>query len=393
MNAENRRVDLLDPKTHIDPWPLYTWLREQAPVYWDDTNEVWCVSRYDHIIEVSRNPDLFTSTHGNRPKMPPDPSFINLDGRMHRARRKAVQHLFTPRAVAKLVDHLRDSVNALIDAFIEDGECDIVEQLTAPLPAQIIFEMCGAPVEIHDELRRCMDVFVQGGNGPDAVTEEVNEAFITLGGFHYMMVEERLAEPKDDLLSMWLTEEFLGRKLDEDEVLFEHVMMLIGGSETARNAITGGLEQLALHPDQRQLLIDEPERIPNAAEESIRWVTPFVNMSRTATADVEFHGKLIKEFDEVMLLYPAANRDPRHFPDPDSFDVCREFTSKILAFGHGSHFCLGAHLARMEARIMFEEVLRRMPDYTVGDAVWTESSFVRGISSLPARFTPGKREG
>jgi cytochrome P450 family 142 subfamily A polypeptide 1 len=207
-----------------------------------------------------------------------------------------------------------------------------------------------------------------------------------------MLVEERLAEPRDDLLSIWVHSEFDGQKLDDDQLLFEHTMMIVGGSETTRNAISGGLEMLARHPDQRDWLAANPEGIPNAVDEIIRWTTPFIRMSRTATRDAEVAGTPIKAGEELIMLYPAANRDPRKFPDPYRFDVRRKFRAKPISFGFGRHHCLGIHLARLEAKVALEQVLRRMPDFELdGDPVWNVSSFLRGPTHMPFKFTPGAR--
>jgi cytochrome P450 len=237
-----------------------------------------------------------------------------------------------------------------------------------------------------------LDVFVAGGNGPTHVTEEVNEAFINFGALHMMMVDERRIEPKDDLLSLWINAEIDGVKLDEDQLLFEHTMMMIGGSETARNAMTGAVHAMATHPKQRELLRDNPSLSANAAEEAIRYVTPFVRMSRTATRNTELLGQPIYKGDEIIMLYPPANRDPRKFDNADQFDVQREFKAKSVSFGYGRHFCLGAMLARAEVRIALEQLMARMPDFELaGEPVYTVSSFIRGIRSLPIKFTPGSR--
>lgn len=393
--ADFEGTDLMDPQTHAgDPWPLYTWLREEQPLYWDPVNEIWCVSRYDDIAYVARETKRFWSTEGNVPKLPPDPSFINLDGKAHRDRRKLISALFKPKAVEKMKDHVRDAVDKLIDGFIEDGHCDFVADLAAPLPLGIICEMTGIEEEMRPFVLEWMDVFVQGGNGPTHVTEDVNEAFINFGALHMMMVDERKAEPRDDLLSIWCHAEVDGEQLNDDQLLFEHTMMLIGGSETARNAISGGVQVLATDTDQRQRVNDDRDLLPNAMEESVRWVTPFVRMSRTCIADTQMHGKTIKKGDEIIMLYPPANRDPRKFKDPDTFDVARDFKREVnLAFGYGQHFCLGAWLARLEGRVTFEALLDRLPDWRVaGEPVPTVSSFIRGLKSLPIEFTPGPRK-
>lgn len=388
----DRVVDLMDPATHAgDVWPLYTWLREDARLYWDSINELWCVARYDDIVEVARDPDTWCSTEGNVPKMPPDPSFINLDGREHKLRRGLVQGYFTGPAIAKLEQHITDAVDKLIDEVIEAGECDFVTDIAAPLPLQLIGEMTGIPDDLRPFVLEWMDTFVQGGNGPTHVTEEVNEAFINFGALHMMMVDERRETPTDDLLSLWVHAEVDGKPLDEDQLLFEHTMMMIGGSETARNAISGAVHALSALPEQKQLLLDHPDKLANGAEEAIRYVTPFVRMSRTAAKDTELLGQPVKKGDEIIMLYPAANRDPRKFDNPHAFDVDRKFKNKSVSFGYGRHFCIGAMLARAEVRITLQQLLKRMPDWQTGEPVYTISSFIRGLKSLPMTFTPGKR--
>lgn len=394
MSAPFDRVDLLDPDTHAgDPWDLYDWLREEQRMYWDPINELWCVSRYDDIIDCARRPEAFTSSEGNVPKMPPDPSFINLDGQAHHDRRKLISAWFKPSAVRKMEDHIRDTIHKLVDEVIERGHCEFVEEIAAPLPAKLMCEMSGIPVEFETDVRHWMDIFIRGGSGPDHVTMEVNEAFINFGALHMQLVDERRVEPKDDLLSLWVNAEIDGQPLDEDQLLFEHTMIMIGGSETARNAISGAVYALHTLPEQRAYLAANPEWCANAAEEATRWVTPFIRMSRTATQDAELAGGTVEAGQEVIMLYPGANRDPRKFEDPYTFDIKRDFTkARTLAFGHGHHYCLGAYLALAEAKNVFQVLNERMPDWrVVGEPGRTHSSFIRGFTSLQLEFTPGKR--
>lgn len=387
-------VDLLDPEVHSDnPWPLYDWLREERPVYFDPINELWCVSRYDDIVEVSKHPELYTSEEGNVPKMPPDASFINMDGQLHLDRRKLIAQLFKPAACRKMEEHIGTVVDRLLDAVIEQGHCDFVKDIAMPLPVKLIADMTGIPEEWHESVREWMDIFMTGGNGPDHVTMEVNEAFINFGALHMQLCDERRIEPKDDLLTIWVNAEIDGKKMDEDALLFEHTMMMIGGSETSRNAISGAVLEMAVNPHHKEILIKEPQYLNNAAEESTRWVTPFIRMSRTMTRDTDLLGTKVKEGQELIMLYPAANRDPRKFDDPYTFDVRRSFKkTRSLAFGYGLHYCLGAYLALAEARVVFQRMLARMPDWQVaGEAIMARSSFIRGLTSLPIEFTPGPR--
>jgi len=385
-------IDLMDPKTHNDPWEMYDWLRENAPMYWDPINELWGVSSYDGIVECARQPKVFTSEDGNLPKMPPDPSFINLDGRKHHERRKLIHHYFTPKAVRKMTEEIRVAVDKLLDRVIERGECDFVNEIAKPLPLYLIAQMLGIPDESRDDVIEWMDEFVKGGNGPDHITEEVNEAFVNFGFLHYQLCDERRENPKDDMLSMWVHATIDGVPLDDDELLFDHTLMIIGGGETTRASLGCAVEMLAKQPDDRAWLMDHPEGLKNATEEAIRYVTPFVRMSRTAAVDTTLEGVEVKKGEEVAMLYGPANRDPNVFPNPHAFDIHRSFKKKSLAFGHGHHFCLGAFLARAEVSIGLEQMFARMPDWELaGEPTWVESSFLRGLDSLPIRFTPGTK--
>lgn len=386
-------IDILEPTTHDNPWPLYTWLREECPLY-QDSNGVWVVSRYDDIVSISRDPDTYTSLNGNRPLLPADGSFIHLEGEAHKKRRDLVAEAFGPKAVARMEGHLRDIITGLIDAVIERGETEFVEELAAPLPARIMCEMTGIPLDRAEEVRGMLDAFILAGNGPAQLTEAVNEAFMQFGLLHMDLVEARKEAPTDDLLSLWVHARIDGKPMTEDQLLFEHTMMMVGGSETTRNAISGGIYELARHPEQRQWLIENPDGLPNAIEEIIRWTTPFVSMSRTATRDVAWGDHIIREGDCIKMLYPPANRDPRKFEDAHLFNVRRSFARPHLSFGFGRHFCLGARLARVETQVVLTELLRRMPDWSVvNEPVLASSSFIRGFKRLDLAFTPGPRLG
>ncbi len=391
----SKTFDLLSLDVHtLDPEPIYEYLREEEPLYWDETNQLWAVSRYEDVVFASRNTDIFSSGNGVVPGVSqedwPDEAMINLDGKEHTKQRALVSKGFTPRRINALEEHAREIVIELIDAIKSTGECDIVQDLAKPLPMRLIGEMLGYPREMHDEILSWTDVFTHAGCGPAHITDAVVEAFSNFSQYHFQLVEERKANPGNDLLSVWLHAELNGEKLGEEKLLFEHNLLLVGGSETTRNAISGGFLELINHPDQRQHLIDHPEAIPNAVEEIIRWSSPFVRMARTLTQDYHWHGKDMKEGQQILMLYPAANRDPRIFENPQTFDIHRSFERPSVSFGYGQHFCLGAALARLELRIMFEEVFKRIPDMQLKpgkEPLKHSSCFIRGFSSLPVVFT------
>lgn len=385
-------LDLLNVDLHTDdPFPIYTWLREQHPVY-RDANGVWWVSRYDDVAQVALDTETFTTTMGNRPLMPNDESFMHLDGKQHMTRRALLQNLFTPNAAQMMENHIRDVLDEIMDEVIERGTCDFVDDITAKLPVRIISEMTGVPPEHWDNVRAWLDVFGRGGNGPDWVTEEVNDAFFNWGNLHMELVDARKENPQADILTMWTMAHFDGVELNDDQLLWEHTVLTFGGSETTRNSMSGGIYALLKHPDQLAWLREHPEGLENAAEEIIRFTCPFVAMSRHATRDTVIRGTPIAEGECVAMLWPAANRDPSKFEDPERFDVRRSFKNRSLAFGIGRHVCLGAYLARMETKVCVERVLARMPDLElVAEPEKARSSFVRGFTKMPVRFTPGPR--
>jgi cytochrome P450 family 142 subfamily A polypeptide 1 len=319
---------------------------------------------------------------------------INQDGKQHTMQRRLVQEGFTPKHIADIEPYVRLLITELVDEIVEKGECDAVEDLAAALPMRLIGEMLGHPRKDHEDLQKWTDVFVTGGNGPEYVTEAVDEAFDAFSDYHLEAVENRKENPARDLLSIWMGAEINGEKLDEDQLLFEHTLLLVGGSETTRNAMSGGLEALIRHPDQLNALLTDQSLVPNAVEEIIRWTVPFVNMARSNVEDVELHGQVIPAGSEIVMLYPAACRDPRHFADPYKFDIKREFKVPNIAFGVGKHVCLGASLARLEIKIFLEEVLPRLKGVSLATDERPKiepSSFIRGFKSLPVKFEPGKK--
>jgi len=387
-------VDFCAPETHDNPYELYDYFLEHEPIYFDEKNDLWQVFRYDDIVTIERDTETFINSEGVRPNIPGDPAMIYQDGAQHSKQRALVSSAFTPRQMRKMEDRAREIVVELVGTMLEQRRVDIVRDLAAPLPLRLICDMLGTPEDKRESVRTWINTMIQGGNGPDYVTDEVNEAFDQFIMLHEEMHEARLAAgcKGNDILTIWMNAEIDGEKLDESQLLFEHILLNTGGAETTRNAIAGGLERLTNAPDQYDDLHEHPELIPNAVEEIIRWVCPFINMYRTAARDYELHGKVIKEGQQVGLTYAAANRDPSKFPDPHHFDIRRDFSKgKHLAFGLGPHFCLGASLARLEIRLSLEEMVERVAriDIPAGEEVeYISSSFIRGLRKFPAVLEP-----
>ncbi|MGB7475287.1 MAG: cytochrome P450 [Polyangiales bacterium] len=389
--AKFHNVDFCAPSTHDNPYEMYDHFLENEPLYFDEKNEVWEVFRYDDIVAIERDTETFISGEGVRPNIPPDPGMIYQDGEQHSKQRALVSSGFTPRQMRKMDDRAREIVTELVDNMLQKDEVDIVEDLAAALPMRLIADMLGIPEEKRASVQQWINEIMIGGSGPDYVTDEVNDAFENFCIHHEEMYQDRISAgcKGRDLLTIWINAEINGEKLDESQLLFEHVLLNVGGAETTRSAIAGGLERLSEHPKQYNALYEDPSLIPNAVEEIIRWVCPFVNMYRTATRDYEMHGKVIKEGQMVGLTYPAANRDPRKYKDPHAFNIFRDFSTeaKHLSFGLGPHFCLGASLARLEVRLSLEEMTERVKSIRIPEGrelEYVSSSFTRGLKKFPA---------
>jgi cholest-4-en-3-one 26-monooxygenase len=389
------RVNVLDPDFYVDPWDAYRWLRDEAPVFWDPVQRLWAISRYDDIVAIERDGARYSSHKGSRPHLDQsaDQSMINMDDPLHQAQRNLVARRFTPRGTRSHEDHVRRLVTAILDDVTPLGECEAIEAIASRLPAMMIGDLLGYPPELWERVRWWSEdvMLLAGQTSPDGpphvsppglVPVMQDWAEVTVG-----LIEQRRVEPRDDLISVWAHT----AGWETRHVLDEVVLVLDGGAETTRTVVGTMIRELALRPDQRRLLVEQPSLLSTTAvEEFIRWVSPILNMRRTATDAHELHGQHIRPGDEFLLLYPAANRDPRAFENPDVLDVTREH-NRHVAFGFGTHFCLGAHLARLEIRVMFEELLRRLPDWELADPdepTVLPSTFARAYDRIRIRFTP-----
>ena len=390
-----QKLDFCAPSTHDNPYEMYDYFLEHEPIRFDENNGVWEVFRYDDIVAIERDAETFINGEGIRPNIPPDPGMIYQDGELHNKQRALVSSGFTPRQMRKMEALAREIVRDLVDKMLAKDEVDIVADLAGPLPSRLIAEMLDIPHEKRTAVLNWINLIIAGGCGPEYVSDEVNDAFGNFCEHHEEMYQDRIAAgcTGSDLLSIWINAEINGEKLDESQLLFEHVLLNVGGAETTRSAIAGGLERLSNDQKQYDALYEDPSLIPNAVEEILRWVCPFVNMYRTASRDYELHGKVIKEGQQVGLTYPAGNRDPRKFEDPHTFNIFRDFSkeAKHLSFGLGPHFCLGSSLARLEIRQSLEEMTQRVKRISSPEGkppVYVSSSFVRGLGSYPAILEP-----
>ena len=410
-------VNYLESKTWVeqDMRERFRWLRENDPVYWSEKDEVWVITKYADVAYCSKHQELFTSAEGvlagNLAKL----GLIDEGEPRHAQLRGLINKGFTPRMVAKLEETFREITRDAIDAVASKGECDFVEAISVPLPLRLIAFMMGVQPEDYDTFHRWSDHMI-GAEGrlddPEAVAR-AGQAYAEYVTYISQVIEDRRRNPRDDLVSILTgakddgilmefdqTAEHLPdvaqageagdaiAALHNDELIKLMVVLLVAGNETTRNGISGGMQLLIENPDQRQKLIDDPSLLNPAVEEMLRVVTPIHSFSRTVTQDTKLRGKQLKRGQKILLAYPSANRDADEFEDPDTFLIDRK--PMHVAFGIGSHFCLGANLARMEMRVALEQVLRRMPDmkYAAGGPVLVPSTLVRTCAEMKVRFTP-----
>ena len=391
-------VDLLDGNWYASrPHDDWTWMRNNAPVYYDPNSDVWAVARYDDVLTVSRDPRTYSSYKAPRPKGNSLPMMISMDDPDHLNRRKLVNKGFTPRRVRDKLAEIDVLCDMIIDRVCEKGEADFVWDIAAPLPLLLIGDMLGFPRESFDDLLEWSDDLMRGTTETDpAAYEKSRLAGAAFREFQMGVIADRRANPgRDDLVSILCDAEVDGERLDDESIVQESLLILIGGDETSRHVITGGMQALMEFPDERQKLEDDLDgRIEVAVEEMLRWVTPIKNMARTTMTEIELGGEIIPEAADVIMLYPSANRDEAHFVDPFRFDIERE-PNYHLAFGFGTHFCLGASLARLELKEMFTKVLHRLPDIEMAvpadQLPWRNSNFITGVEAMPVKFTPTER--
>jgi cytochrome P450 family 142 subfamily A polypeptide 1 len=395
--AETRTIDLLDGAFYVnDPYPTYAWMREHAPLYWDTTNELWGISRYDDIEFIEKHADLFinsdTNKGGYRPNIPADPSLIGLDDPEHRARRNLVARRFTPRAVGAWADEVRATVTRLFDGVeAKGGKAEIIGDLAAPLPAMMIGKLLGFDPDAWPELQSWSERTIALGGGPRYFAEDGMIAAMEFAQASADLHAEKTRCPADDVMTVWAQAEIDGCPMGVDTTIADSLLLLDGGAETTRTVIARSLLNFVRFPDQWELLRSGVD-LEIATEELIRFVTPIHNMCRVATKDVELGGVTVRAGDQVVLMYGSANRDAAHFDDPERLDLTR-YPNRHLAFGFGAHFCLGASLARLEIRMFLEELARRVRSLRLDPDSVEEmpNAFVYGLRAarMELDFVPG----
>ena len=395
---QQAKVDFYNADTFDEgpPFDIFKELRENDPVYWNSQKEgtgFWVITRYDDVVATSSDYDSYLSGHGvfiDESVGGSELMMVNMDPPKHSGLRDLVNKGFTPKMIRRMEPHVRDIAATIIDNVIEKGECDFVVDIAAELPLQVIAELIGIPQEDRHQIFQWSNQMIAVGDPEYSPTMDVATK-AAAGMFEYSskLTADRRENPKDDLLTVLLNAEVEGEKLEDTELNMFFLLLAVAGNETTRNLIAGGMLTFFENPDQWQRLKDDPDLMPTAVEELLRWISPIMYFRRTASKDTEIHGQKIKEGDKVTLWYGSANRDPDAFENPDSFDVGRDPNPHVALGAGGPHFCLGASLARLEIRLMFEEITKRLPDIQLaGDVSLLHSFFVNGFRHIPVTFTP-----
>ncbi len=388
-------MDFFSDAMRRDPYPIFDRLRAASPVFHvPPPFDAWLIFDYDGVKRALADHDTFSSA------VPaPRNWFIFFDPPRHTKLRNLITRAFTPRSVANLEPRIRELTRQLLDRVIERGEMDLAADFAVPLPMKVIAGMIGIPDEDWPRFTRWSDAVLRishtrsGGAEAERGSREFTTATAEMSAYLTDMIAQRRAQPRDDLLTRLVAAEVDGERLTHDEILGFFQLLLVGGQETTTNLIDNAILCFLEHPDQLARLRAAPELLPSAIEEVLRYRSPLQWVMRTPRHDVELHGQVIPARKLVLPMIGSANRDPRHFPDAGRFDIMRD-PNPHLAFGHGAHACLGAPLARLEARIALTDFLERVRDFErTSTEPWEprQALHVHGPARLPLRFTPGRR--
>lgn len=391
-------LDLLAEETRRNPYPLYEQLRQVGPVIHDPSTDLWLILDYEGVKRAMSDPEAFSS-RAAPPGSKPIDWLLFLDPPRHTKLRALISKAFTPRSISNMEPRIRELSGALLDAVVDRGEMDLVADYSLPLPMMVIAQMLGAPSDDLPRFRHWNDVLlnmiytVTGGPAAARAMQQAATATVEMGEYLTGVLSERRTTPRDDLLTRLLNAEVEGARLSEKEILDFFQVLLLAGSETTTNLLNNAMLCFLEWPDQLARLRSDPGLLPSAIEEVMRYRSPIQVNFRMTRRDVEMHGQTIPAGKLVLVMTGAANRDPQQFAEPNRFDITRS-PNPHLDFGHGLHFCLGAPLARLEARIAITDLLERLPGFALaGDKPWEprEAFHVHGPTRLLVRFEPGKR--
>ncbi len=405
-------IDLTKTETFVDavPHEWFSYLRANAPVWWHEESDgpgFWCVTKYDDCVTVNRDYDIFSSARRATFiwELPEEAieqqklMMLNMDPPLHTRYRRLVNKGFTPRTIAQLEQKIHETADTIIDNVIEKAEADFVTDIAAELPLVVIADLLGVPQEDRHSMfdwsnrmvgRLDSEYAEDAASDPDD-PEFATQAAMELYAYAADLYAKKRADPHDDLMSVLTQVELEGDKLSELELELFFLLLTVAGNETTRNLISGAMAAFFQNPDQWVKLRDDRSLMPKAVEEMLRYVTPVMNFRRQTTKPTELRGQKIEADQKVVFFHISGNRDEDVFENPQVFDISRSPNPHMAFGGGGPHFCLGANLARMEIRVMFEHLLDRMPDmHQGGDIQRLQSSFINGVKHLPIAFTPAQ---
>jgi cholest-4-en-3-one 26-monooxygenase len=392
QNSTRPTVDLLDPELYrSNPHDLWTWMRENEPVYFDARNGLWAATRYADVLEVERRAEIFKSGLGYRAVWSSNESnMIAQDDPGHRNQRMLVQRFFSPPVMTRREPELRALITELIDAVINDGQTELINAIAGQLPARLTCRLLGFPEEwwprVKEWSERLMRTDMAQRDGQIFV--EFMTANMDLFAEVRRQIEHKRSNPADDLLTVWANASVNGEPMRPETVFHETGLFVAGGAETTRTTIAHGIRELCEHPADWEAMAADPSLVPSAIEEMFRWVSPLNNFFRRAMAPTVLGGQQIGVGERIIMIYPSANRDSAQFTDPFRFDIRRQ-PNHHLSFGNGPHMCIGAPLARMTMRLLLEEMTKRMKHLHVVVEPDVEANiFARAVKTFTLRYSP-----
>jgi cholest-4-en-3-one 26-monooxygenase len=401
-------IDLTDSRNYVDQVPHHWFaeLRRQAPVFWHEEADgpgFWCVTKYDDCVAVNRDYEHFSSAKKATflweiPEADLEQQrlmMLNMDPPLHTRYRRLVNKGFTPRMVATLEEKIHRTADEILDAVIEKGECDFVTDISAELPLIVIADLLGVPQEDRHNMFDWSNRMIGQEDPEYQITPEIaQQSAMELYAYASALYAAKRQDPHEDLMSVLCGVEVEGEKLSELELELFFLLLTVAGNETTRNLMSGAMHTFFQHPEQWRRLVEDRSLLPGAVEEMLRFVSPVMNFRRQTTEPFELRGQAVEADQKVVFFHASANRDEDVFEDPDRFDITRH-PNPHMAFGAGGpHFCLGANLARMEIRVMFEHLLERVPDiHQDGEVQRLQSAFINGVKHLPVAFAPGPSAG
>jgi cytochrome P450 len=394
LPASDVQFDPYAYAVHEDPYPFYARLRAEAPAYRNDALGFWALSRHADVLAAFKDPQTFSNRHGVsldrdafHEHADTTMSFLAMDPPRHTRMRALVSRGFTPRRVADLEPRVRAIAAEHLGALAGRPRCDFISDFAGKLPMDVISELLGVPKADRAELRTWADTVVHRQEGVQGMPPEAGAAALRMLDYFVRMVAEGRRSPRDDLTGALLAAEIDGDRLSDREVIGFLFLMVVAGNETTTKLLGNAVYWLDRNPGERAKLAGDPALIPRWVEETLRYDNSTQALARLVVRDALLHGEKLREGDKAVLLVGSANRDERAFPDPDRFDVERN-TSRSLSFGQGTHFCLGAALARLEGRVALEELWRRFPEWRIEPegSVRVHSVNVRGFAALPMRL-------